>query len=407
MNGFSCAEHDENSEKKQCEGSFSFRGKICYFSSKSLCIMLNPVRISMPKILVVEDDSAQLQTILAILRANDYEAIGSDNGIDGAELAKTQLPDLIISDIHMNRGGGYDLLASIRNNPKTSAIPVILITAMPGETGFRKAMEMGADDFLQKPFAPAELLAAVRTRLHKHQMLLRQANAKLEELRKAMSFTIPHELQTPLNGILGYSDILRKQYEDLESMEIAWMAERILKNARRLQRLLGNYLLYAQLELKRMDQLHSGAQTETHDAHEVVRTTVEVKAQEYGRVGDLHLDLAEGSVAISPPYFKKILEEIVDNALKFSKVGSPVFVASSLRPEGFVFTITDRGRGMSPLQIKEIGAFVQFDRQIYEQQGLGLGLILASRLAQLHGGQLTVQSEVGVGTTVKIQLPQA
>lgn len=92
-------------------------------------------------------------------------------------------------------------------------------------------MELGADDFLPKPFAPSELLAAVRTWLEKHRALLRQANTKLEELRKAMSFTIPHELQTPLNGILGYSDILRKQSDDLESSEVVWMSERIFKNA--------------------------------------------------------------------------------------------------------------------------------------------------------------------------------
>lgn len=86
----------------------------------------------MTKILAAEDDAAQFQSILAILRTNDFEAIGADNGIDAAELARTQLPDLIISDIHMDRGGGYDLLASLRNDPKTSTIPVILITAMPG-----------------------------------------------------------------------------------------------------------------------------------------------------------------------------------------------------------------------------------------------------------------------------------
>ncbi|MGH2567934.1 MAG: response regulator, partial [Bacteroidota bacterium] len=150
----------------------------------------------MKKILVVEDDPAQLQTILAVLKKNEFDVIGADNGIDAAEVAKTQSPDLIVSDIHMDRGGGYDLLASLRNDPKTSTIPVILITAMPGESGFRKSMELGADDFLPKPFEPSELIAAVRTRLEKHGTMLRQANTRLEELRKAMSFTIPHELQT-------------------------------------------------------------------------------------------------------------------------------------------------------------------------------------------------------------------
>ncbi|HEY5616012.1 MAG TPA: response regulator, partial [Bacteroidota bacterium] len=153
----------------------------------------------MTKILVVEDDNAQQQLILTILRTNGFEAVGVDNGIDGAEMANSYLPDLIISDIHMNKGGGYDLLASLRNDMRTATIPVILITAMPEKAGFRKSMEMGADDFIPKPFSPAVLLSAVNLRLQKHRLLMQQANKKLDELRKAMTFTIPHELQTPLN----------------------------------------------------------------------------------------------------------------------------------------------------------------------------------------------------------------
>lgn len=361
----------------------------------------------MPKILVVEDDPAQLQIILAILRSNSFEAIGCDNGVDAAEVAKANLPDLIISDIHMDRGGGYDLLASLRNEPNTASLPVIMITAMAREEGFRKSMELGADDFLPKPFTSSELLNAVNTRLQKHQAMIRRANVKLEELRKAMSFTIPHELQTPLNGILGYSDILRKQSDDLETGEVAWMSERIYKNARRLHRLLENYLIFAQIELKQTELLTSVAVTETSEVDTVVQLTAELRAEEYGRPGDLQTDLVSGSVAMPPGHFKKIVEELVDNALKFSKVGSPVFIGTAKLDDGFVLTVTDRGRGMSPQERKEIGAYVQFERKIYEQQGLGLGLILSKKLANLFGGELTVQSEIGVGTTVKMKLPQA
>ena len=360
----------------------------------------------MTKILVVEDDNAQQQLILTILRTNGFEAVGVDNGIDGAEMANSYLPDLIISDIHMNKGGGYDLLASLRNDVRTATIPVILITAMTEKAGFRKSMEMGADDFLPKPFSPTVLLSAVNLRLQKHRLLMQQANKKLDELRKAMTFTIPHELQTPLNGILGYSDIVRKQHEDLEPSEVAWMSERIYKNAKRLQRHLENYLLYAQLELKRTDFLTAG-QAEAKDVDSMVDYVATERASEYGRVGDLQLDLAKGDVAITPNYFAKIASEVVDNALKFSKVGSPVFVSTRDESDAFLLTVTDRGRGMSAQQIKEIGAYVQFERTTYEQQGLGLGLVVSKRLANLYGGDLLIQSEMDLGTTVKVKLPQA
>ena len=360
----------------------------------------------MTKILVVEDENTQLQMILTILRSNGFEAVGADNGVDGAEMAKSYLPDLVISDIHMDKGGGYDLLASLRNDPRTMTIPVIMITALPKHEGQRRAMELGADDYLAKPFAPAEILTAVNSRLQKHRLLMQQANKKLDELRKAMTFTIPHELQTPLNGILGYSDIVRKQHDDLDPSEVAWMSERIYKNAKRLQRHLENYLLYAQLELKRTEFLTS-AQAETKDVDSMVDYVATERAREYGRVGDLQLDLSKGAVAITPNYFAKIASEVVDNALKFSKVGSPVFVSTRDGDDAFLLTVTDQGRGMTPEQVKEIGAYVQFERTTYEQQGLGLGLVVSKRLANLYGGDLAIQSEMEVGTTVKVKLPQA
>lgn len=74
----------------------------------------------MTRILVVEDEVSQLQTILAILRSNGFEAMGADNGVSGAEMTKTYLPDLVVSDIHMNSGDGYDMLANLRNDTVTA-----------------------------------------------------------------------------------------------------------------------------------------------------------------------------------------------------------------------------------------------------------------------------------------------
>ena len=97
----------------------------------------------------------------------------------------------------------------------------------------------------------------------------------------------------------------------------------------------------------------------------------------------------------------------MDNAFKFSKPGSRVQVQAETRDLGYQLTVVDGGRGMTASQISEIGAFVQFERKFYEQQGSGLGLTVVGRLAKLHGGTLKIQSDYGSSTSVGLTLPQA
>lgn len=361
----------------------------------------------MPRILIVEDEKVQRMMLLTTLKAEGFDTITAENGAEGIELARTLLPDLILSDIHMERGDGYSMLTAIRNDQATAAIPLIFITGMSDLPAMRHSMELGADDFIPKPFSQTELLNAVRTRLSKHQILIQQATKQLDELRASMSVSVPHELRTPLNGILGYSDIMRKQFEDLEPVEVGRMAERIHKNAKRLERLVENYLLYAQSEFQQTD-LHRKPElfdSETPHAEKAIEQIATQKAHDFGRTADLELHLKAGRASVSPKYFGKIVEEVLDNAFKFSKAGSHVTITSDYADSRYSFSITDFGRGMTPEQISQIGAFVQFERKVYEQQGQGLGLTVARRLVQLHGGILQIISEYGKSTTVTVTLP--
>ncbi|MEX2190467.1 MAG: hybrid sensor histidine kinase/response regulator, partial [Bacteroidota bacterium] len=344
--------------------------------------------------------------IMTMLKSHGYEAIGAENGAEGIDLARQHSPDLILSDIHMEMGDGYSMLSAIRNDQSTSTIPVIFITGMADMTVMRQSMQLGADDFIPKPFSPDELLAAVRTRLDKHQKLSLQASKRLDELRASMSVTVPHEMRTPLNGILGYSDIMRKQFDDLEPLEVGRMAERIHKNAKRLERLVENYLLYAQMEFHR-EEMHKKElfDAETPDAERSIEHIAVQKASDFGRTADLYLHLTPGRVSASPKYFSKIVEELVDNGFRYSKTGTHVFVRSENRNSQFTFSVTDQGRGMTAEQISQIGAFVQFERQVYEQQGQGLGLTVARRLVEIHGGTMEINSEYGKTTTVSVTLP--
>lgn len=362
----------------------------------------------MTKILVIDDEESIRKMIVTVLRKNDFEVFSAVNGNEGIELARTKLPDLIVCDVRMELVNGYEMLTAIRNDPMTTSIPFILITAQPDRQGMRQGMELGADDYLTKPFTPAELLAAVGSRLRKHQAVVHQAESKLEELRSRMSMTLPHELRTPLNGMLGFADILRKQYASIEPAEVGRMAERIYRNGKRLHRLIENFLLYAQIELlgtdlRKKETLQTGL---TKDVDRVVEIVATTKAEEGNRSKDLSMKLIHGSVPIASQYFMKIIEELFDNAMRFSKNGTPIQVSLKNTDDSIALSITDHGRGMNREQIANIGAYVQFERKFYEQQGSGLGLTVAKRLAEVHGGSLEILSEYGKWTTVTVNLPR-
>jgi two-component system sensor histidine kinase/response regulator len=363
----------------------------------------------MAKVLVIDDEAAIRDTILINLRKNGFETLSAVNGAEGIKIARTQLPDVIICDVRMELVSGYEMLSVIRNDPMTASTPFILITAETSRSGMRQGMELGADDYLFKPFTGSEIIAAVNSQLQKRHALVVQAEQKLNELRAQLSTSIPHELRTPLNGIMGYADILRKQFAELEPSEVAQMSERIYKNAKRLNRLVENFLIYAQLEILETDhtRLASLKKNRTDDVGLIIDAVATQKTYESARSFDLTLHAPTANIAISPDYFTKIFEEVFDNAVRYSKKGSPINVSASVDDSKYVLTVTDRGRGLTAHQITEIGAYKQFERKIYEQQGSGLGLSVAKKLTEVHGGSLTVESEHAKGTTVVITLPLA
>lgn len=122
------------------------------------------------------------------------------------------------------------------------------------------------------------------------------------------------------------------------------------------------------------------------------------------RENDLILKTQNAEIKISVEDLAKITKEIIDNAFKFSEAGTVVTVETSQTNDYFIAQITDNGRGILPEQIDNIGAYMQFERKIYEQQGMGLGLIIARKLTGLHNGILEIKSEREKTTKVTIYL---
>ena len=123
------------------------------------------------RIVLIEDNKAVRENISEILEFSDYEVLGAENGKAGVDLVNRELPDLIICDIMMPELDGYGVLHLLSKSPKTATIPFIFLTAKSERADFRKGMEMGADDYISKPFDDVELLSAIESRLKKKDQL--------------------------------------------------------------------------------------------------------------------------------------------------------------------------------------------------------------------------------------------
>lgn len=361
----------------------------------------------MTKILVMEDEQSLLEEVLDMLRFEEFDAIGAENGEVGVRMAREHLPDLIICDIMMPKLNGYGVLLELHSDPSTSMIPFIFLTAKADREQLRYGMDLGADDYITKPFTHDELLNAIHTRLERQRSLQEKYEQRLDDLRQAIVLALPHELRTPLTSIIGYAELMSMDSEYLDAEQISEMATSILKAGQRLHRQIENYLLYAQLEIIKLDpgwiiRLHENRLPKPAD---VIQNVANQRAHEAQREQDLTLTLDNATARISRESLEKIVLELVDNAFKFSKAGTPINIHGFSTNSDYVITVEDRGRGMKAEQVQALGAYMQFERKLHEQQGSGLGLILARRLSEIYGGSLSIESVPDKGTRVTLTIP--
>jgi signal transduction histidine kinase len=361
----------------------------------------------MKKILVIDDEEWLREMVHMALHQKGFQVIEAENGAIGIEVAARELPDLILCDVNMEKVNGYMTLSALRNEPATASIPFILMTGLADNAGMRHGMELGADDYLPKPFTIEALYAAVDARIRKAQTFKREAEKQLADLRDNISMMLPHELRTPLNGILAYGEILATDAASLPPEEVSEMGQVIHASGRRLERLVENFLIYAQIELMGGDPQKVTALRgkRTRNAAQLIRERAAIQAASAQRSSDLILEVMDVPLPISDEYFGKIVEELVQNAFKFSDSGSNVHVSLAQTPTGSEFVVIDHGRGFSTEHLTKVGAYMQFDRKMREQQGLGLGLVISKRLTELHGGTLDIRSIKGANTTVTVRLP--
>lgn len=353
------------------------------------------------------DDSPEIRMIIGeTLDLFGFEAIVAADGDQGIQLSREQIPDLIICDINMPGLDGYGTLKAMREHPATATIPFVFLSGSTDRVAVRKGMELGADDYLTKPFTPQELVASVKARLEKQDEIQRLSNQKLDELRGNLSLALPHELRTPLNGIMGLAHLMMEDYGQMPPEEVLESARFIHESALRLHRLIENFLVYSQIELMGHESKTLIAPgTAPVAVQDILPEICERVSRVHKREGDLQLKTGEVRLMVPAENFAKVTEEIVDNAFKFSQPGHPVEVTAGPLNGQFQMTVRDHGRGLRQEQVTRIGPHMQFDRQTYEQQGAGLGLFIAKRITELLGGRIRIDSKAGEGTTVTVIFP--
>lgn len=151
----------------------------------------------MRKILIIEDDLSYIENIKILLEEEGFDVVSASNGFDGIDAAKNETPDLIICDIMLPDIDGYSILIELRKREKTKLIPFIFLTAKAEMSELRKGMNLGADDYLTKPFHANDLLAAVRTRLEKASTISESAKKKSADISDKAKFSIDDYLFLP------------------------------------------------------------------------------------------------------------------------------------------------------------------------------------------------------------------
>jgi len=369
---------------------------------------------SMNRIVLIEDEKAVRKCIEKVLLKEGYTVYCSENGRDGLQLALAHIPDFILCDISMPLMDGYSVLEEIRTNPLTATIPFIFLTGSIDRHDMREGMDGGADDYLTKPFTREELLNSLKAQEAKQARVVRKYQAKIDELGLYIAKSLPHELRTPLAGIMGASSLLKDTLESLTPYDIKQMALTIYLSSLRLNRLVDNHLQYAELEMAMMDPEKALLYKKKHlalygepvsSSKTILNNSAIEMARQSGREKDLELKLQESPAHIPEGDLRKIVQELLNNAFKYSRSGAPVVMTTRTEGNSLIISITDHGRGMNADQISSIGAYRQFERNVHEQQGSGLGLAITKNLTELYGGELTIQSLPGKETTVCVILP--
>ncbi len=364
----------------------------------------------MTKILVIEDEQTLREDVVEALNISAFEVVAAPNGEMGLLLAREQSPDLILCDIRMPGMDGFNVLQRLRDDSVTAPIPFIFMTAQGDRESMRSGMRLGADDFISKPFSIEELVQAVEARLSRRNAFVREAESKLEAAKLRLTRLVTHELKTPLISMNTILDVVSRRMGQLKPEELQEFVASIDVGGRRLNHLVEQMTLVTQLESGLLQRATLAQRGSIHVLSQILNGAVTQGQRFANNRPDVQLKAepfdAEMNILCHLQPLRHAFAELFANAINFSPESGQVAINGWRSGRAIWVTISDQGVGMTRQQIEEAAhSWSQVDREKNEQQGMGMGLMLAHRIITLHGGILELGSEVGKGTQVQVGLP--
>ncbi|WP_440135484.1 ATP-binding protein [Chitinophaga sancti] len=380
-----------------------------------------------PLVLIV-DDNADMRDYLQRLLQPYYIVDTAANGKLALERISRQLPELVISDVMMPEMDGVSLLHHLKGDAQTSAIPVILLSARAGEDARIAGYDVGADDYLVKPFSAKELLARVRvqiriTRLHRHAVeILQQSAQELEQkvdertaelLRKnneleQFAYIASHDLQEPLRKIRTFSELLQKSMPG-NGTQANHYFEKIQSSAARMTNLIKDVLDYSRLS-------DPDARFVDTDLQAVLKNTLtdfELLIEQKGAmVQGIGLPVVRGI----PLQLQQLFTNLIGNSLKFCEK-DPLIQISAVDvnevPEGLAgdqlyikLVFQDNGIGFEQQFSDRIFTIFQRLNEKKAYAGTGIGLALCKKIVENHHGMILAEGELGKGARFTVYLPK-
>lgn len=392
-------------------------------------------------VLIVDDQPNNLRLLSTTLSEAGYKvrnAISAKMALMGIEKA---LPQLILLDIMMPQMDGYQLCQHLKSDERTQHIPVIFLSALDSEWDKVKAFEVGGSDYITKPFHVQEVLSRVKNQLtivcQQQQIVeqnwqLQQQNQQLQQLNgelirsnqdlEEFARIASHDLRSPLQTIKAFGQLFCQKYQGLLDDKADHYMNRILEAGDRMEKLIQDLLNYSRVETQ-------GAEFEPTDCNQVIESVLanldSVIQQRGAMITCEHLPIvmADGIQLV------QLFQNLISNALKFCspEVAPEIKIAAQLRPNSssssyesaivppippeptefnkWVFRVQDNGIGIESAYFERIFKVFQRLHTSEEYPGTGIGLSICQKIVEHHGGQVWVESSLGVGTTFYFTIP--
>ena len=365
-----------------------------------------PIDLFQKDILIVDDISTNIRMLAQILTEQGYNVRKALDGQMAITACQITLPDLILLDIMMPEMDGYAVCQHLKANEKTRHIPIIFISALDETFDKVKAFQIGAVDYITKPFHFEEVLVRVKNQLTINQLhyQLVEQNVQLQKINAALKqFTIvaSHDLQSPLQTIIINAELVKIKHQDILVPDAIDRIEKIINTGLKMKQLVQDLLAYSRLETSTKKNELINCQT----LLEEVLANLESEIYASGAsITYVELPILIGDYL----QLMQLFQNLISNAIKFCRPGVPpiIKISATLQSKSiWLMGVHDNGIGIERENFERIFEVFQRLHTSKEYPGNGIGISICKKIVEHHGGHIWVESEMGVGTTFYFTLP--